>query len=687
VTQNRIHKDNREAWIERIILMVGILASCILLLYQGREITGPYIFGDEELYTYLARHIQSGTLSVPFRQYNCLYPLMMAPFYFLNKPEATYWGIRIMNAVVFSLSAIPIWFSAKRLKISSWAALLIALVSIFMPIRNVCLTEVAESVCYLSLALSMFGLITFIQKSNKRNAVFLGVILGINYLLKPGLIVVAFGVFIGLAIGFVSQRNKQFFSRICLIFVCTGITALPVIIFNALHGQFNMGYDSEFQLDMSTTEKIKNLLKAFGGHTAALLFALILLFGVLWLCTMIEAKKWSWEDRTITWTISIMMLGLLGISVFHRIRSPELPFLRYAGLFYPALFILVVWYLTKNDFVVVNKVMASIFTVIGLLFMIVFTPLSQAFAPYSNYNSADLCIWQMIATKSVKMDWTLQSVSQRFVIVVPIVLGILTLGIILCRKKQIVKVGLIICSLFFVLSGYSSMSLNVQIGESQSGLNDFYYRIADMESLYAYDIELNTNFTSHCYFHYDNGDYYTLEEINSKNLPSEDVFYVFTDNMMNATLIDEYGQLKVYEINEPTVPYILYFPIEEWPLHSVPETIGENSETGLVSNGIAGALVYGQYASLQSGTYRITYTFSLLSDHPEDAVQIRIGSLETGNNIVSELSFADMKETNTFVYEYVLTEDITDFETVLYTYSGTIVSFQSIVIERIELTE
>lgn len=115
-----------------IFLTAAIVASIIVRLLVNTKFQAPTILTDELTYSQLARDIADGRFSLG-NGYGIVYPLLLAPSWVFNTfgTEAYTW-MKATNAVLVSLTAIPVFFWAKRMMQPRFA-LLAALLTLAMP--------------------------------------------------------------------------------------------------------------------------------------------------------------------------------------------------------------------------------------------------------------------------------------------------------------------------------------------------------------------------------------------------------------------------------------------------------------------------------------------------------------------------------------------------------------------------
>ena len=115
-----------------IFLGAAIIASIVLRLIVNTKFQAPTILTDELTYSQLARDIADGNFSLS-TGYGIVYPLLLAPSWIFNQygTEAYTW-MKATNAVLVSLTAIPVFFWAKRMMQPRYA-LLAAVLTLLMP--------------------------------------------------------------------------------------------------------------------------------------------------------------------------------------------------------------------------------------------------------------------------------------------------------------------------------------------------------------------------------------------------------------------------------------------------------------------------------------------------------------------------------------------------------------------------
>lgn len=114
---------------------IVLLALVVRLLLADRIVT-PWIMIDELIYSELAKnfadHGDFVLRDVPSNFNNVVYPVLIAPAYLAESVESAYGLARVINVVVMTLAAVPVYFWGRRL-MSAGYALVAAVLVLLMP--------------------------------------------------------------------------------------------------------------------------------------------------------------------------------------------------------------------------------------------------------------------------------------------------------------------------------------------------------------------------------------------------------------------------------------------------------------------------------------------------------------------------------------------------------------------------
>jgi hypothetical protein len=126
----------QKPWRSPALWLVLIVCLSTGLRFLGAWFkVGPALFPDEYIYAELARGLRHGA-TVRATQLNLvslLEPLLTTPIWSWLDPHAAYRVIQALNALLFSLAAVPAYLLARRLGVASTVALLVSTVSVLAP--------------------------------------------------------------------------------------------------------------------------------------------------------------------------------------------------------------------------------------------------------------------------------------------------------------------------------------------------------------------------------------------------------------------------------------------------------------------------------------------------------------------------------------------------------------------------
>jgi hypothetical protein len=150
-------------WLAAIV--VG--SAALRMALAGRTLS-PWIMVDELIYSELAKSFASSgqflVRDVPSTGYGFVYPVLIAPAFglFSSVPSA-YHVAKLINAVVMSLTALPVYFLARRL-LTPGLALAAAALSVLVPSMLYTGTLMTENAFYPVFALALLALQLMLER-------------------------------------------------------------------------------------------------------------------------------------------------------------------------------------------------------------------------------------------------------------------------------------------------------------------------------------------------------------------------------------------------------------------------------------------------------------------------------------------------------------------------------------------
>jgi dolichyl-phosphate-mannose-protein mannosyltransferase len=113
-----------------------VAASALVRFLLARRVVAPWIMVDELIYSELAKSLAAGDgfaiRGVATNAYGFVYPLLIAPAYFVDSLPRAYDVVRAINALLISLAAIPAYFLARRV-LPRGFSLFAALLAVALP--------------------------------------------------------------------------------------------------------------------------------------------------------------------------------------------------------------------------------------------------------------------------------------------------------------------------------------------------------------------------------------------------------------------------------------------------------------------------------------------------------------------------------------------------------------------------
>ena len=195
-------------WLWLGAIVVASIAARYLL---GRRDPGPWIFIDEMIYSELGRSFADG-LDFSFRgvstsAYGFVYPILIAPSYALFDSLASAYGaVKITNSVVMSLTAIPIYFVARRLMRRAYA-LAAALLCVAVPAMTYTSVVMTENAFYPAFALAVLAMIAALQRPTMLNQLLVvGALVGLFFVRVQGVALVP--AYVAAIAAFVSLETR-----------------------------------------------------------------------------------------------------------------------------------------------------------------------------------------------------------------------------------------------------------------------------------------------------------------------------------------------------------------------------------------------------------------------------------------------------------------------------------------------
>jgi Dolichyl-phosphate-mannose-protein mannosyltransferase len=169
-------------------LVATVLACFALTAAVSSFVETPRIFYDELIYMEAAASLADGEgLQVrdePY-EYGVLYPTILAPLLALaGDREAAYALAKLLNALLFALTAVPVYLLARRL-LAPWPSVGVAALSVAVPSTVYVTVVMTESLAYLTVTWALLAIVLAIERPTVLRQVVALAAVGVAILARP----------------------------------------------------------------------------------------------------------------------------------------------------------------------------------------------------------------------------------------------------------------------------------------------------------------------------------------------------------------------------------------------------------------------------------------------------------------------------------------------------------------------
>jgi 4-amino-4-deoxy-L-arabinose transferase-like glycosyltransferase len=239
-----------------------VIGSAVLRAVLGRGIVAPFIMVDEVIWSEVARGIADTGEPLlrdqPNPGYSIVYPLLISPVYalFENLPDA-YAALKMLNAVLMSLAAVPAYVLARRV-VKDGLALLAALFAVAVPSLAYTGTVMTENAFYPLFLVVTLVLVLVLEQPTPGRVLLLFALLALAFetrvqavALFPAVMVAPFvlAIFERRRIGSVMSRFRWLYGfAACLIIVALGTQIVGGYSPQDLLGAYSPVNEASYQL-------------------------------------------------------------------------------------------------------------------------------------------------------------------------------------------------------------------------------------------------------------------------------------------------------------------------------------------------------------------------------------------------------------------------------------------------------
>jgi hypothetical protein len=332
------------AWLTALVL-----ASWAVRFLFARHMIGPWIMIDEIVYSELAKSFAAtGHFAVreaPTSGYGIVYPILISPAYRLFSSIPTvYTGIKVINSLLMSLTAVPAYLLARRV-VSVRGALAVALLTVAVPstfYAGTIMTENAFYPIFVTLALALVvaldrpGLLTVL--------LFLGALLVAFATRVQAVAVLPAALTAPLIAAAFVRRPREVLEQRVLYLLVAGLAIVAVGI-ELVRGRSINSLLGAYSVTTNSSYGVHTVARWFLWHMSELelYVGFVPVLAVVLLC--VRGSSLSRPERMIVATTVSLVLWL-GLEVAAFASQPSVVRIEERNLFYvaPLLFVcLVLW--------------------------------------------------------------------------------------------------------------------------------------------------------------------------------------------------------------------------------------------------------------------------------------------------------------------------------------------------------
>jgi hypothetical protein len=213
---------------DRALLALGALValSTGLRFALSRGVDAPWIAPDEQLYGLLGRSLVSGDgltlLGQPVAYYSLLYPLLVGlPFVWANLEDGVR-AVQFMQALLMSLTAVPVFLWARPLAGRRWAIGAAAL-TVLIPGLAYSGLLMSEALYYLVATVAVWALAVCLATPTRGHQLWLLAAVGVAFATRLQAVGLAGTIVVALGLLAVAERSLAPFRRLALTLAILGV--------------------------------------------------------------------------------------------------------------------------------------------------------------------------------------------------------------------------------------------------------------------------------------------------------------------------------------------------------------------------------------------------------------------------------------------------------------------------------
>ena len=342
--RNRVRAVPAWAWVGAI---VGV--STVMRFAFARHMVGPWIMIDEIVYSELAKSFAAtgsfAVREVPTGGYGVVYPILISPAYALFRSIPTvYSAIKLINALLMSLTAVPAYLLARRV-VSMRGALIVAVLAVAVPSTFYAGTVMTENAFYPIFVLLALALVALLERPRLVTVVFFLAATALAYETRAQAVaVVPAALLAPLLIAALVRRPRELL-RYKLLYAAVGGVALLAVLAEVARGRSVSSLLGAYAAATHSSYDVGTVSRWLLWHLSELQLyvGFVPVFALVLLC--VQGRALSSAERAVV-AATVSLVAFLAVEVAAFASQPSVLRIEERNLFYvaPLLFTcLVLW--------------------------------------------------------------------------------------------------------------------------------------------------------------------------------------------------------------------------------------------------------------------------------------------------------------------------------------------------------
>ena len=342
----RRFRRNPPAW---AWVSVIVVCSTAVRFAFARHVVGPWIMIDEIVYSELAKSFAAtgafAVRGVSTSGYGVVYPVLISPAYALFRSiPAVYTAIKVINALLMSLAAVPAYLLARRV-LSLRGALIVAVLTVAVPSTLYAGMIMTESAFYPIFLLAALALVRVLERPRFANAVLFLAALALAYETRAQAIaILAAALSAPFVLAALNRRPRDVLAHRALFATTAGVAALAVLA-EVARGRSLSSLLGAYAAATHSTYQVHPVLRWLLWHVSELQFSVgvVPVLALVLLCA--RGRALSAADRAVVGA-TVALVAWFSVEVAAFASQPSVQRIEERNLFYVApllLTCLVLW--------------------------------------------------------------------------------------------------------------------------------------------------------------------------------------------------------------------------------------------------------------------------------------------------------------------------------------------------------